>query len=183
VRHAIEEAAKHSDFASLTVVLLPAERHCDGSATWGVVPRAQVKHQKRQDAMTPNQQVTLASSLPFRYSSLASCQRTTGNCTGHGHCKVVYSETRENDRRDDYYGCVCDIPQIERYKDGSVRTTTRFGGAACQKIDVSVPFWILLSATVFLLLVVSMGIGMLYSIGDEELPSVIGAGVTGPRAK
>ena len=45
------------------------------------------------------------------------------------------------------------------------------------------PFWLLAGVTIFLISVVSMGVGLLYSIGTEELPSVIGAGVSGPRAK
>jgi hypothetical protein len=132
---------------------------------------------------SPNERVAVAPSLPSRYASLVDCQRATANCTGHGHCRVVYSETGSSDRRYDFYGCVCDIPELERSKDGSVRKTTRFGGAACQKVDVSVPFWILLSTTVFLILVVYMGVGMLFYMGNEELPSVLGAGVSGPRAK
>jgi len=184
VRHAIDEAAKHSDFASLTVVVLPPEQHCDGSGTWGVSPRPRTKRrEKRQAPLSAGEPFAPAASLPYRYATLAGCQRATGNCTGHGHCRVVYSEAGSNDRRNDYYGCVCDIPDVDRNKDGSVRKTTRFGGAACQKVDVSVPFWILLSTTVFLILVVTMGVGMLYSMGGEELPSVIGAGVTGPAPR
>ena len=32
-------------------------------------------------------------------------------------------------------------------------------------------------------MVVAWGIGLLFSIGEEDLPSVIGAGVAGPRAQ
>jgi hypothetical protein len=185
VRHAIEEAAKHSDFASLTVVVLPPEQHCDGSATWGVSPRpaSKKRREKRQAVPAVGEALAPAASLPYRYTSLSGCERATANCTGHGHCRLVYSEAGSNGRRNEYWGCMCDIPYLEHNKDGSVRKTTRFGGAACQKVDVSVPFWILFSTTVFLILIVTMAIGMLYSMGGEELPSVIGAGVTGPAQR
>jgi hypothetical protein len=189
VRHAIAEAVRHSDLASLTVIVLPAEHLCakkaDPAASWGVAPRASSWPQKRQAPAAAADQPRLAAaqSPPRRYESLGDCQRTTANCTGHGTCRLVYSDTTAGDRRFDFYGCVCDRPEIERYKDGGVRRTTRFGGTACQKVDVSVPFWILLSASIFLILLVYMAIAMLFSVGGEELPSVIGAGVTGPRPK
>ena len=58
-----------------------------------------------------------------------------------------------------------------------------WGGAACQKKDVSAPFFLLAGLTIALVGVVSWGIGLLMSVGQEELPSVIGAGVAGPRAQ
>jgi hypothetical protein len=45
------------------------------------------------------------------------------------------------------------------------------------------PFWLLFGTALFLGLIVMWGIGMLYSMGSEELPSVIGAGVSGPTRK
>jgi hypothetical protein len=46
---------------------------------------------------------------------------------------------------------------------------------------MAVPFWLLASTTVGLVSIISMGIGLLYSMGAEELPSVIGAGVSSAR--
>lgn len=37
--------------------------------------------------------------------------------------------------------------------------------------------------TVFLVALVAWGVGLLMAVGGEELPSVIGAGVAGPRAQ
>jgi hypothetical protein len=177
--------------------MLPPEHLCakrlDHSATWGVLrqlPKNRVLKEKREapinlpkERLTPEYNIAQSRSIPYRYASLSDCQGATNNCTRHGHCKVMYSEV-VNGRQYDYFGCVCDISVVdERNKDGSVRKTTRFGGAACQKVDISVPFWLLTSVTIFMILVVYLGIGMLLSMGNEELPSVIGAGVTGPRAK
>jgi hypothetical protein len=68
--------------------------------------------------------------------------------------------------------------------DGSeLAKRTYWGGAACQKQDVSSPFWLLVGITVVLAGITSAGIGMLFSVGEEKLPSVIGAGVSGPRPR
>ena len=44
------------------------------------------------------------------------------------------------------------------------------------------PFFLLAGVTLGLLAVSAWGVGLLVSVGGEELPSVIGAGVAGPRA-
>jgi hypothetical protein len=93
----------------------------------------------------------------------------------------LYNETVANQNHE-YFGCACTKPEVRTNRDGSKKTTW-FGGAACQKKDVAAPFWLLASVTVLLVSIVSMGVGMLFSMGSEELPSVIGAGVSGPRPK
>ena len=66
--------------------------------------------------------------------------------------------------------------------EGGVKTVY-WGGAACQKKDVSVQFFLLAGLTIALVGAVTWGVGLLMSVGNEELPSVIGAGVAGPRAQ
>jgi len=86
-----------------------------------------------------------------------------------------------NDRVVDIFSCACK-PQVKDLgKDGT--QTTYYGGSACQKVSHLVPFWLLAGTAIFLTTIVSLGVGMLYTMGSEELPSVIGAGVSGPRAK
>jgi len=68
--------------------------------------------------------------------------------------------------------------------DSEGRTKTIYwGGPACQKKDISAQFWLLAGLGIMLAATVSWGVGLLFSIGEEELPSVIGAGVAGPRAQ
>lgn len=43
------------------------------------------------------------------------------------------------------------------------------------------PFFLLASITILAILAVSAGIGMLFSVGQQELPSVINAGVNAPK--
>jgi hypothetical protein len=110
------------------------------------------------------------------YSTNHTCQSATNNCSGHGQCKRKYSSS---DPDDSCWTCGC-FPSINISKTAS---RTYWGGAACQKEDVSSPFWLLVGTTVVLMGIVSAGIGMLFSIGEEKLPSVIGAGVSGPKAR
>lgn len=111
------------------------------------------------------------------YRSNETCQSATNNCSGHGHCVANYLSKPPVDS---CYTCAC-IPSIIEDSKGDI--ITRWGGAACQKEDISSPFWLLVGISVVLVGLVSAGIGMLFSIGEEKLPSVIGAGVSGPRAR
>jgi hypothetical protein len=118
------------------------------------------------------------------YPSNETCQNATSNCSGHGQCRRKYKA--QSDEDDSCYTCGC-IPSINitLSKNGKdeIAKRTYWGGAACQKEDVSSPFWLLLGITVLLIGVVSAGVGMLFSIGEEKLPSVIGAGVSGPKTR
>ena len=69
-----------------------------------------------------------------------------------------------------------------RENEDGTQKTVQWGGLACQKKDVSVPFFLFASFGVAMAALVFGAIGMLFSMGSEELPSVIGAGVAGPRA-
>lgn len=113
------------------------------------------------------------------YRTQDDCASVTRNCSGHGSCKLKFSNKDDESSR--CYACSC---QVARDDLGNGRfKTTVWAGPACQKRDISAPFWLLGSTAVGLLTVVAWGIGLLYSMGSEELPSVIGAGVAGPRPK
>jgi hypothetical protein len=118
---------------------------------------------------------------PVCYSTKNSCMSVTGNCTSHGEC-VLKSGTEDEGGPSPCYACACNRPEVRKNPDGSTKTT-KYGGAACQKEDVSIPFWLIASFTVILIFVISWGIGLLYSIGEEDLPSVLGAGVAGSKGK
>ena len=67
--------------------------------------------------------------------------------------------------------------------EGGGTQTTRWAGTACQKKDVSSGFFLLAGLSIALVGMATWGVGLMCSIGQEELPSVIGAGVAGPRAQ
>ena len=115
------------------------------------------------------------------HANFNSCVAATNNCTGRGHCQKKYSSDNGEAARVDCFSCSCHkTTKVD--EDGKIKTTF-WGGPACTKKDVSMPFFLLAGFTISFLLVISFGIGLLYSVGAEELPSVIGAGVAAPRAK
>ncbi len=116
------------------------------------------------------------------YSSHESCTEKTNSCSGHGKCYKKRGEVGKNA----CFACGC-TAQKETFLFGPQNKTgvriTYWGGAACQKKDVSSPFWLIGGFTVVLVGLISWGIGMMYSIGEEKLPGVIGAGVSSNRAR
>ena len=121
-----------------------------------------------------------ASRIPACFQSKNSCETRTDNCSGgHGVCVDRYAnDTRANKKP--CFACHCMRTVV---LDGTEpkaigEKTTRWAGNMCQKKDVSVPFWLLAGFTVGLVGVTTLAIGMLYSVGEEKLPGVIGAGVS-----
>jgi len=119
--------------------------------------------------------------LPACYATQSACDAATHSCSGHGSCSLKFKDPDSPPNKGSCYSCMCS-PTTRKNKDGTVKTT-KWSGPACQKVDVSFEFWLLGSVTVGLLSVIAWGIGLLMSMGSQELPSVIGAGVAGPRAK
>jgi hypothetical protein len=111
----------------------------------------------------------------------------TRDCSGHGKCVIQHKGKKEIDpETKPRYVCECTPTIVHVGEDKgmeSKRKVTYWGGPACQKKDVSQPFWLFAGVGILLAFLISAGIGMLYSMGDEELPSVIGAGVSGPTRK
>jgi hypothetical protein len=126
-----------------------------------------------------NQSSPLRGILPACFQSQEDCEKTTRNCTGHGKCRKQY-HNRDAAKGDngDCYSCQCSATREER-GEGKFKTTS-WGGPACQKQDVSIAFWLIALFTVGLIFLVSFAVGSVLTMGSEELPSVIGAGVSGP---
>jgi hypothetical protein len=57
----------------------------------------------------------------------------------------------------------------------------RWGGAACQKKDISSSFFLISGVTIAIIVIIGTAIGMIYSVGTAELPGVISAGVGASR--
>lgn len=196
-----------SQYDAVIALAMPKTSHSK-SASWGTysmpaqagslqkrrqpveeAPLSDSTHSHPSDAatLTPNTPSIFANNskplkgiLPHCFSSLSACQSTTRNCTGHGSCRLQYTDkdAGKNGAGAPCYSCAC-TADVRTNADGT-KKTTRWGGPACQKKDVVMPFWLLAGFTVVLVSVVSWGIGLLYTMGSQELPSVIGAGVSGP---
>ena len=118
--------------------------------------------------------------IPLCFSTLEACNAGTSNCTGHGNCFKKYTDSSESTPFD-CFACSCGN-STRKNSDGKIKTTL-WGGTACQKKDVSMPFFLIAGFTIAMVATVAWAIGLLFSIGEESLPSVIGAGVAGPRAQ
>lgn len=93
---------------------------------------------------------------------------------------MKYDSAKGEDAAPACYACGC-VYTEENFLEGESKRPayriTYWGGAACQKKDVSGPFWLFATFTVVMIGLVSWAIGLLFSIGEEKLPGVIGAGV------
>ncbi|GAB7356713.1 hypothetical protein MBLNU459_g7418t1 [Dothideomycetes sp. NU459] len=127
-----------------------------------------------------NSSAPLRGILPQCFSSLSSCQSMTRNCTGHGSCSLKFTDRDASNNGAPCYSCVC-TADVRTTKNG--KKTTQWGGPACQKKNVVTPFWLLAGFTVIMVFLITWGVGLLWSMGEEELPSVIGAGVSGVSKK
>lgn len=115
---------------------------------------------------------TLPSVIPQCFSSQASCENTTNFCSGHGQCYNAHKNC---------FKCRCGTT-VAHVNDDGTKKTIQWGGAACERKDISTPFILFASFGVAMTALVVGAISMLYSMGSQELPSVIGAGVAGPKA-
>ena len=109
--------------------------------------------------------------------------QATNNCSSHGTC-ILKSRSRageDSSKPVECWTCKCGRT-VTTQADGKEKVTY-WSGPACQKKDVSVPFWLLAGISIMLVSFVSYGIGLLISVGDSELPSVLSAGVSSSRSK
>lgn len=127
--------------------------------------------------------LTKSPRIPQCFNSYNACTNRTDNCSGHGKCVNKYgkrgnaSAVAEDAKT--CFVCACERTVVDPGK-GETHIgikTISWGGNMCQKKDVSVPFWLLAGFTVTLVGAMTFAIGLLYSVGNEPLPGVIGAGV------
>ncbi|KAK3328790.1 hypothetical protein B0H66DRAFT_1316 [Apodospora peruviana] len=121
--------------------------------------------------------------IPQCFASLDACAKGTNGCSGHGECVNKYGSGSGNATvsASNCFVCRCKRTFVnEGEKDGDLYKnikTIEWGGNMCQKKDISVPFWLLAGFTITILGAVSFAIGLLFGVGQEPLPGVIGAGV------
>ncbi|PVH81571.1 hypothetical protein DL98DRAFT_559873 [Cadophora sp. DSE1049] len=109
---------------------------------------------------------------PLCHTSKDACESSTNNCSGHGTCFKKYSTSKA-----DCFTCGCSRESF-MFGEKKYFKESSWGGSACHKQDVSGPFWLIGLFTVVMVGTISWGIGLMYSIGEEKLPGVIGAGVS-----
>lgn len=117
---------------------------------------------------------------PVCHSSNSSCAQATNNCSGHGYCYLKHRSSDEGSTGN-CYACRCQ-QTVVRKNDGTTQKI-QWGGPACEKKDISSPFFLIVGVSVLAIVTVGSAVGMLFTMGQEELPSVIAAGVGASKAQ
>lgn len=119
------------------------------------------------------------SKVPTCFTSKEACLSGTNKCSGYGECLNRWAEPDGSDEQSGSagkgrvcYACHC---SKRREKSGGV---TQMAGPTCSKQDVSVPFWLFGGFTLLMVGILTFAIGILFSVGEEKLPGVLGAGVS-----
>lgn len=137
-----------------------------------------LRNKKVQDTNSSSKYRPITGIAPLCYSTLETCESQTNSCSGHGEC---YNNTRRGGGKGACFSCACQ-PTMRNftYAGGAKKAfdIDYWGGGACQKKDVSGPFWLIAISSIILMGLVGWAIGLIFSIGEEKLPGVIGAGVS-----
>jgi len=109
--------------------------------------------------------------IPACFATQSACEAATNSCSGHGICADRWGleETKNS-----CFFCYCK----KAHADANSTKVYNWGGAMCQKRDVSTPFWLFASVTITLVGTIAFSIGLLFNVGEQKLPGVIGAGVS-----
>ncbi|KAF3927354.1 hypothetical protein ABW21_db0203675 [Orbilia brochopaga] len=102
----------------------------------------------------------IARPRPGCFESHDVCGNNTNSCNGRGSC--MKSSTQSN-----CWSCACNATII---KVNGLNKTTYWGGNACQKEDVSVPFLLFTTFAIAMTLGIAWTINKMLSMGEEELP-------------
>ncbi|KAF3069667.1 hypothetical protein GL218_07753 [Daldinia childiae] len=112
--------------------------------------------------------------LPSCFTSHNACITATDSCSGHGQCVDRWGKVDGAKKACFFCHCMATNETDARGKTG----VYHWGGSACHKRDVSTPFWLFAGVSIALVSTVAFAIGLLFSVGEEKLPGVIGAGVS-----
>ncbi|KAJ5173979.1 uncharacterized protein N7500_001910 [Penicillium coprophilum] len=167
----------------ITTIVLPPGVKSEGSSPRGpkqsLTPGAAQQNAFKRS--TPHSTSPLHSTLaPVCHASNSSCVESTNDCSGHGSCYRKYGSGVEGSVGN-CYACRCKETVVQN-SDGTTKKI-RWGGAACQKRDISSPFFLVGGISLLAIVLAGSAIGMLFSMGSQELPSVISAGVGGPKSQ
>jgi hypothetical protein len=195
----LEHDIKH-EATNVIVILLPSTS--SSKSTYGNydMPDSSIKRRQFEEPITLNmpygktERISISASnssklitgiLPPCFSTLEVCNDRTNKCSGHGKC---YKKRGNPSGGEACFACGCSATNqtFTHGAEGSERKGVKliyWGGAACQKQDVSGPFWLLAIFTIVGVGLITWAIGLLYAVGEEKLPGVIGAGVSSNRAR
>jgi len=124
--------------------------------------RQAVESQAPLPPTAPPQQPIGAISTCF--TSLESCQTSTNSCSGRGECLEASKAGRT------CFVCSCRSTQSGEGKDIK---TEFWAGEKCERKDISGPFVLLSGTVILLILLIGGSISLLYTVGEQALPSTL----------
>ncbi|KAF4567247.1 hypothetical protein EYR40_006244 [Pleurotus pulmonarius] len=112
-------------------------------------------------------------SISTCFTTADACTNGTSSCSGRGQCVEAKKAGRS------CFVCTCGVTKTGS---GAKTKTDVWVGESCEREDVSGPFVLLTGTVVLVVLLVVGSAGLLYSVGDQELPSVLmGSAVNAKR--
>ncbi|TFY63833.1 hypothetical protein EVG20_g6161 [Dentipellis fragilis] len=99
------------------------------------------------------------------FATADACANATNTCTGRGECVQTAK-----------LGRTCFVCACSATKNAQGRTE-HWAGDACQRKDVSGPFVLITGTVIGLVVLIGGSVSLLYSIGSNELPSVLTGGL------
>ncbi|KAK3355731.1 hypothetical protein B0H65DRAFT_452898 [Neurospora tetraspora] len=132
-------------------------------------------------------QTAAKKAIPQCFTSEKSCVDQTGNCSGHGQCVNKWGGKNGSTEAGGASCFVCKCLATMDNRPGAQAKgdkSLHWGGNMCQKEDVSMQFWLIAGSTIALIGAITFAIGLLFEVGEEKMPGVLGAGVVrGSSAK
>ncbi|KAK3397525.1 hypothetical protein B0T20DRAFT_412563 [Sordaria brevicollis] len=172
----VKAAAGSSDlrrrFNSETVIVDDSVRGANAAT------QPPVSHPTKSSLQTAAQKT-----IPQCFTSKKSCQDQTNHCSAHGECMNKWAGQNGTSESDGpgCWACKCLATKVTREDDPSFPDwglkLKHWGGPMCQKEDVSTQFWLIAGSTITLIGAVAFSIGLLFNVGEEKMPGVLGAGV------
>ncbi|RDA90749.1 hypothetical protein CP533_2970 [Ophiocordyceps camponoti-saundersi (nom. inval.)] len=157
-----------------TIVVLP--RTTGSQAQPQELRRRQAEQVSLDESASGNAFLYASSArIPACFNSAEACSSATKNCSGHGACEKKFADSKGVRANEDCFACRC---LSTRSDSGSL---THWAGLTCAKQDVSVAFWLFAGFTIALVFILWLAVSMLFGVGQERLPGVIGAGVSRAR--
>ncbi|KAI1436898.1 hypothetical protein GGR50DRAFT_179434 [Xylaria sp. CBS 124048] len=111
--------------------------------------------------------------VPTCFASFNACETATNSCSGHGQCVDRWGKDATDNS---CFFCHC-AKTVDTDSKGREQVF-HWGGGMCQKRDISTPFWLFAGVSITLVGTIAFSIGLLFNVGEEKLPGVIGAGVS-----
>ncbi|KAG2355493.1 hypothetical protein BDR07DRAFT_1613634 [Suillus spraguei] len=99
------------------------------------------------------------------FTSAETCSNATNACFGHGQCVSNVNAEQE------CFVCACSDTMSDSGKMES------WAGDMCQRKDISSTFVLIAGTAITLILLMGGSVSLLYSVGSDELPSILTGGV------